>query len=314
MSEQTACPKEPIDLSIIIVNWNTRDFLAQCLQSVYDTVSDLDFETIVVDNASADGSPEMVRREFPQVRLIENADNVGFARANNQAMAISQGRCLLLLNSDAVLHPGALQAMCRFMDQHLEAGIVGAKLLNPDGSFQASYMDFPTILGEVLLLTKLFRLLRPPCFPSHSAAESQEVSEADWVSGACLMIRREALEQVGGLDEDYFMYSEEVDWCWRVKQAGWKVFYLPEAKVLHWGGQSIGRVPLHRRTRVYGGKLLFFRKHRGRGYAVFFRLILLLSAILKMGMWCLALLVPNRRIHSWAWQNICSYRLLVREV
>jgi N-acetylglucosaminyl-diphospho-decaprenol L-rhamnosyltransferase len=287
-----------LDLSVIVVNWNTRELLSHCLESVYQTADGVDLEALVVDNASIDGSRE-------------NAQNVGFARANNQAMAISWGRYVLLLNSDTVVRPGALRAMCRFMDQHPEAGILGGKLLNPDGSFQASYMDFPTVWDEVLLLTKLYQLFCPPCFPSHSLTESQEVSEADWVSGACLMIRREALERVGGLDEDYFMYSEEVDWCWRVKQAGWKVCYLPEAEVLHWGGQSIGRVPLHKRARVYWGKLLFFRKRRGRGYTALFRMILLLSTVLKMVMWCLALLAPSRRVRCLAWQNIRSYRVLL---
>jgi len=306
-------PSRP-DLSVVIVNWNTRELLSQCLRSVYETAGDVSLETLVVDNASTDGSVEMVRRMFPQVRLIENAENVGFARANNQAMAIGQGRYVLLLNSDAVLRPDALQSMCRFMDHHPETGIVGAKLLNPDGTFQASYMNFPTIMDEVLLLTKLSRLFHPSYFPSHSLAGSQEVKEADWVTGACLMIRREALEQVGGLDEEYFMYSEEVDWCWRVKQAGWKVFYTPEAEVLHWGGQSIGQVPLRKRARVYRGKLLFFRKRRGRGYAAIFRLILLLSAVLKIGMWSPVLLAPSKRVRSQAWQNIRSYQLLMAEV
>jgi hypothetical protein len=304
----------PPDLSVVVVNWNTRDLLKQCLHSVRETVGELNVESIVVDNASTDGSSAMVRREFPEVRLIENVENVGFARANNQALQISQGRLVLLLNSDTVVRAGALQAMCHFMDQHPEAGIVGAKLLNPDGSFQASYMDFPTILSEVLLLTKLYRLFYPSCFPSHSLAESLEVCEADWVSGACLAIRRETIEQVGGLDEGYFMYSEEVDWCWRVKQAGWKIFYLPQAEVMHWGGQSIKRISVHKRARVYRGKVLFFRKHRGRGYAAVFRLILLLSTVLKMGMWSLALLAPNKCIRSQAQSNLRSYRFLIEEV
>lgn len=304
----------PPDLSVVVVNWNTRDLLKQCLHSVRETVGELNVESIVVDNASTDGSSAMVRREFPEVRLIENVENVGFARANNQALQISQGRLVLLLNSDTVVRAGALQAMCHFMDQHPEAGIVGAKLLNPDGSFQASYLDFPTILSEVLLLTKLYLLFYPPCFPSYSLARSREIREADWVSGACLAIRRAALEQVGGLDEDYFMYSEEVDWCWRVKQAGWKIFYIPQAEVLHWGGQSMKRIPVHKRARVYKGKVLFFRKHRGPGYAAAFRLILLLSTIMKMGVWSMALLAPSKRVRSQAQSKLRSYRLLVGEV
>ena len=301
-------------LSVIVVSWNTRDLLAQCLRSVDEATGDLYVEIIVVDNSSTDGSTEMVRHEFPQVCLIENVENVGFARANNQAICVGQGRYLLLLNSDTVLRPSTLRTMCRFMDQRPEAGIVGAKLLNPDGSFQSSYMDFPSLWGEFLLMTKLHRFLRSSYFPSHPPQESREAREADWVSGACLMIRREVVEQVGGLDEDYFMYSEEVDWCWRVKQAGWKVFYLSEAEVLHWGGQSIKRVPFHKRARVYRGKLLFFRKRRGRGYAVLFRLILLLGTVLKLGVWCPGLLAPSRKIRSLAWQNIRSYQLMMREI
>lgn len=303
-----------MDLSVIIVNWNTSELLSRCLRSVYDTIDDWCVEIVVVDNASTDGSAEMVHREFSRVRLIQNAENVGFARANNQALRTIQGRYALLLNSDAAVRPGALQAMCRLMDRHPEAGIVGGKLLNPDGSFQSSYMDFPTILSETLLVTKLYRIIHPSCFPSHSAAQSRKLCEADWVSGASLMIRRETLEQVGGLDEDYYMYSEEVDWCWRVKQAGWKIFYLPEAEVAHWGGQSIGRIPLHKRAQVYRGKVLFFRKCRGNGSASLFRLILLLTTALKTGAWCPALLVPSRRIRSRATHNIRSYRLLMRQV
>ena len=255
----------------------------------------------------------MVRQQFPGVHLIANSENLGFARANNQAMATTRGRYILLLNSDAVLQTGALETMCRFMAQHPEAGIVGAKLLNPDGGFQASYMDFPTILSEVLLLTKLFKLFYPPCYPSHSLSQSKVVREADWVPGACLMIRREALDQVGGLDEGYFMYSEEVDWCWRVKEAGWKVLYLSDAEVVHWGGQSIGRIPTHKRARVYGGKLLFFRKRRGHAYAALFYAVLVVSSLLKTVMWIPALFTPGRRLRSRAKQNIRAYRLLARE-
>lgn len=301
-----------IDLSIIVVNWNTRDLLSKCLSSVYRTVTDLRFEILIVDNASTDGSCEMVRRRFPAVRLIENNKNVGFARANNQALEISRGRHILLLNSDTVVHSGALQAMCEFLDQNPQSGVVGAKLLNPDGSFQASYADFPTILSELLLLTKLYRLFHPSCFPSHSLAESQQVTEADWVPGACLMIRRETLKQVGGLDEDYFMYSEEVDWCWRVKENGWKVIYLPDAEISHWGGQSINQIPLHKRARVYGGKLLFFRKHQG--HAALFLAVLLISSVLKIAVWGPGLLVPSQQVRSRASQSIRSYRMMIRKV
>jgi N-acetylglucosaminyl-diphospho-decaprenol L-rhamnosyltransferase len=303
-----------IDLSVIIVNWNTRDLLAQCLQSVYDTVQGLEFEVFVVDNASTDGSAEMVRERFSQVRLIENRENAGFVRANNQAMALAEGRYSLLLNSDAALHPGALEALVCFLDEHPQAGIAGGKLLNPDDTFQASFMDFPTLWAEFLLLTKLHLLLRSSHFPSHSLEESRDVQEADWVPGACLMVRREVVEKVGGLDEEYVMYSEEVDWCWRVKQAGWGVYYVPQAEIVHWGGQSIEQVPIQKRAWVYRSKWLFFRKRRGQLHAALFRCLLLVTSLLKMGVWGALLVAPGSRLRSLARQSVCSYRLLMAQM
>jgi len=303
-----------VDVSVIVVNWNTLDLLEQCLRSVYETVEDLALEVIVVDNSSSDGSPEMVRECFPRVRLVENRENVGFGRANNQGMAMADGRYSLLLNSDAALRPGALAAMVSFLDEHPQAGMVGGKLLNPDGTFQASFMDFPTLWGEFLLLTTLHLLLRSSHFPSHTPEGSQEVREADWVSGACLMARREVVEQVGGFDEAYFMYSEEVDWCWRARQAGWRVYYVPQAEVVHWGGQSIRRVPLQKRAQVYRGKWLFFHKRRGRFYAALFRGLLVVTSLLKMGMWGALLVAPRADLRETARQNVRSYRLLVAQV
>ncbi|MDH4136450.1 MAG: glycosyltransferase family 2 protein, partial [Anaerolineae bacterium] len=241
------------DVSIIIVNWNTKDLLAQCLQSVYDTVSDLAFEVIVVDNASTDGSPTMVRDHFPQARLIENRKNEGFARANNQAICASHGRYLLLLNSDTITQPGALEAMVHFADRHPEAGIVGCKLLNADGSLQPSWAQFPTFCSE--LMGHNFRRRRPMA--------DGLAYEVDWVGGACLLARRKAIEMVELLDEDFFMYSEETDWCFRMVRNGWKVYYLPGAEVIHFGGGSSQRASDEMLMQLYQSKLRFFRKHYG---------------------------------------------------
>lgn len=297
-----------MDVSVIVVNWNTRKLLEQCLGSVYETAGSLAVEVIVVDNGSSDGSVEMVRERFPQARLIANPENLGFARANNQAMKIARGRYFLLLNSDAALRPGALQSLVDRMEARPEGGIVGGRLVNPDGTFQASYMDFPTLWGEVMLMLKLHTLFRTRYFPSHPPAESEAAREADWIPGACMLVRRQLWEQIGGLDETYFMYSEEVDWCRRARQVGWKVYYTPEAEIVHWGGQSIGRVSAEKRARVYRGKWLFFRKHRGRRTAALFRVIVTATSVVKLGMWAPLVAAPPRAVRARARQNLRSYR------
>jgi GT2 family glycosyltransferase len=302
------------DISVIVVNWNTRELLKACLRSVYDQRHEVVMEVIVVDNASTDRSVEMVRQMYPDVRLIANTNNEGFAKASNQALRICRNQYMLLLNSDAELAPRALHRMGSFLANNPVVGAVGPKILNPDGSFQSAAMTFPTILGEFLLTTKMFRLFRSPHFPSHPEHRSRRSCDADWLSGACLMIRREALEDVGNLDETYFMYSEEVDWCWRAKRKYWKIYYLAEAQALHHGGQSIDQVPLARRTRVYGGKALFFKKHRGPVYAAFFRMMVSIITLMKFTVASVLLLAPKTAIRNRARQNLRSYRVLIADL
>jgi GT2 family glycosyltransferase len=260
-----------MDLSVIVVNWNTIDLLAQCLQSVYDTVSNPALEVIVVDNASTDGSPAMVRSHFPQARLIENQKNKGFAQANNQAICASHGRYVLLLNSDTIALPGALEVMVHFADRYTEAGIVGCRLLNADGSLQHSWAQFPTFWSE--LLGRNIRKWRP--------LADELAYEVDWVGGACLLARRDAIEEVGLLDEGFFMYSEETDWCYRMVQQGWKVCYLAEAEVVHLGGGSSKRRGDARAVALYRSKLRFFRKHHGAFEALLLRAALAAGFLFK---------------------------------
>ena len=303
-----------IDVSVIVVSWNTRELLAQCLASVRAEAETVALETIVVDNHSEDGSAAMVRARFPEMRLVENDTNTGFVGGNNLALPLAVGRYLLLLNSDAALEPGAVARLAAFMDERPEAGIVGPRIVNPDGSLQSSYMDFPTLWREFQLLTKLHLLLGRPYAPSHGPEESDAVHEADWVSGACLMIRREAVDQVGGMDSDYFMFSEEVDWCWRVRRAGWRNYYLPTAAVRHWGGQSTAHVSLQRRAMIYRSKWLFFHKHRGRAYAGVFRALLLAASWLKMALWALLSLLPAQARRRQAREQVQSYRVLLARI
>jgi hypothetical protein len=253
----------------------------------------------------------MVARDFPEAGLIRNAENLGFAAATNQAIRISRGRYILLLNSDALLLPGTVRRMVSFMNDHPKAAIVGGQLLNPDGSFQGSYADFPDLFGELLLITKLAHAVYPRTYPSHPAAESQRERAVDWVFGACLMARRDAVEAVGLLDEEYFMYTEEADWCYRMRQSGRLVHYLPSASVIHWGGQSARKVPERKRSELYRSKWLFMRKHRGRVTASAFRVAVLILSSLKLMGWALTCLSPDAARRGRGLQNVRSYALLL---
>lgn len=303
-----------MDASIVIVSWNTRDLLRRCLDSVYPVVRELATEIIVVDNGSTDGSVEMVTREFPQIRVIQNHDNRGFAAANNQAVRVSSGRHVLLLNSDAIIGPDDVQRMVHILDGDSRVGIVGAKLLNLDGSFQASYNDFPQLRNELIAFAGLSPLLLTPTFPSYPEAESQELREVDWVGGACMMVRRQMLNQIGLLDDSFFMYSEETDLCYRARRAGWSVVYVPDAVALHGSGSSAQRVPERTRARIYRSKYLYFRKHRGRGVATAFRQAVRIISFVKLLLWLSICLSPNPVARRRGSQNVASYRFLLATV
>jgi len=271
-------------LSIVIVSWNTRDLLRRCLFSV-DAQSLPEShgppEVFVVDNASSDGSPEMVRAEFPQVRLIENLGNVGFATANNQALAIARGDLRILLNPDTVLLPGALATLIRFMDDCPAAGAAGANLLNPDGTLQNSAYPMLGLGRELWQLFHLDRIGRLASYPlsDWAGGDPHRVGVAQ---GACLALRREALDQVGLLDEQYFMYTEEVDLCYRLARGGWEVYWVPQARVLHFGGQSTRQAEVEMFLALYQSKVRFFRKHFGNRAARAYKLILGLASVPRL--------------------------------
>ena len=225
-----------MDLSVIIVNWNTKGLLLQCLTSVFRGMSGLEVEVFVVDNGSMDGSGEAVKEGFSKINLIQNEKNLGFAKANNQALSLSKGKYLLLLNPDTQVKEGAVEKLFSFMEGHAEVGMTGVQLINSDGSKQNSIANFPSLATE-LLNKSLLRWLFPKQFPGKERDYSEPV-EVDSVIGACMMVRRDALDQVGLLDEDYFLFLEETDWCYRMKRAGWKIYHVPDAEVYHFQGKS----------------------------------------------------------------------------
>ena len=264
-------------LSVIIVNWNTKDLLCQCIDSLTQTLKKIDTEVFVVDNGSTDGSVAAVREKVSGVRLIENLVNLGFAKANNQAISLSSREYLLLLNPDTQVKDEAIERMLFFMDAHPEAGVVGAQLLNVDGSKQNSIANFPSLATE-LLNKSLLRWLFPDKFPGKETDYPGPV-EVDSVIGACMMARRKALEQVGLLDEEYFLFLEETDWCYRMKKAGWKIYHIPQAEVLHFQGKSAEAEKGKARIEYYRSRYHYFRKNRGsfQSSVLFIGLIIKLS-------------------------------------
>lgn len=285
-------------LSIVIVNWNIRDMLAQCLESVYAHPPQDQFEVLVIDNASTDGSAAMLRVRFPQARLIENRENVGFARGNNQAIQQTTGDYVLLLNPDTQVRPGALQTLVDFMQEHPEAGAAGAYILNPDGSLQTSCYPVPTLSRE---LWRLFHLDALHAYGVYHMNDWDVKSprQVEALLGACLMVRRSILDQTGLLDEDYFIYTEEIDLCYRIRQAGWSIFWVPCAQVVHYGGQSTRQVATDMFLRLYQSKILYFRKHHGPLAVLLYKLILLASGLFRVLISPFAFLesAPRRQEH-----------------
>ncbi len=263
-------------LSILIVNWNVRDLLRECLRSIERGRGALAVEVIVVDSASSDDSAAMVAAEFPWVTLLPQADNVGFPRGNNIALARARGDALLLLNPDTVIRGEALPVLVAYLAAHPDVGAVGPQLLNPDGSVQSSRRRFPTLATGFLESTWL-EGLAPGVLRRYYALDLPDDAPADvdWLTGACILVPRAVYERVGGLDEGYYMYSEELDWCRRIRAAGWRVVYLPTAQVVHHVGKSSEQAVTARHINFQRAKLRYFRKYHGRAAAGALRLFLL---------------------------------------
>ena len=271
-------------VTVVIVSWNTRDLVANCLRSIADSTNlggqGIQFEVYVVDNASTDGTAEL-QNDFRWVRFIANEDNVGFARANNQVVESSAGDYVILLNPDTIVNSGALEKLVRFMEDNPGVGATGPKVLNPDGTMQLSCYPNPTLLRE---LGRLFRLRRLLPDSSYSMGEwsGESPREVDIIQGACLVIRRSAVDDAGVLDEDFFIYSEDFDFCYRLRKHGWRLFWIPTAEVVHFGGQSTSQNSASMFLHLHGAKLLFFRKHYGRYKTALYKVVLAITAISRI--------------------------------
>jgi hypothetical protein len=305
------------DISICVVNWNTVDLLRDCLESVFGRDCGVSLEVIVVDNGSTDGSVAMVRDEFPQAVLISNGENLGFARANNQAISRAQGRYVLLLNSDTVVLPGALDAMAEFLDRCSKAGVVGCKLLNPDGSLQRScWRGFPSLQMAVVDAFYLWRLAPGLSWVRASEISEEELQstlEVDHLLGACVMVRSEVIAQVGGMDEHLFLFVEETEWCYRIKKAGWGIYFLPMAQIIHVGQQSVLQDPQRTLPQKYRNYVWFYRKYQNpsRAQEMFLKLVIVLAGLLRIGLWTWRGRVAGQ--HDHARRMRCGYWEVVRQ-
>ena len=259
-------------LSAVIVSYRSRDDLLDCLQSLEADAAGLEAETLVIDNDSRDGTGAAVAGRFPAARVIENGENAGFARAVNQAIAATHGAYVLILNPDCIVRPGALRALIGQLAGQPRCAIAAPRLLNPDGSLEYSARSFPGAIAFLFnrysLLTRLFPRNRWSRRYLMSDWDHASVRDVDWVSGACMLVRREAIEQVGGLDEAYFMFNEDVDWCRRMGQSGWTVTYVPSAEVVHRVGASRRRVSTRVIVERHRGMIHYFHKHHPRGRVV----------------------------------------------
>ncbi|MDY7076453.1 MAG: glycosyltransferase family 2 protein [Chloroflexota bacterium] len=301
-----------VELSIVIVSWNVRDLLRQCLRSISSLSSSLSSEIIVVDNGSADGSVEMVQAEFPSVRVITNVDNRGFPTAINQGIGVAQGRYIFLLNPDTEVVDDALGTMVTFADVHSDVGIIGPQLLDPDGSVQSSRRRFPTLATAFFESTWLTHYAPRSLLRHYQMLDTPDnaTQDVDWVDGAAFMARRKAVEQVGLMDEGFFMYSEELDWCRRFRETGWRVVYLPAARIVHHRGKSSEQVVAASHIHFQTSKVRYFRKYHGRTVAEMLRLFLLGNYAWQLGLEGVKWLVGHRRPLRAA--RIVAYRQVLR--
>jgi GT2 family glycosyltransferase len=278
-----------VDVSICIVSYQARDLLRACLYSIYQTVNSLSFEIIIVDNASQDGTLEMLHAEFPGVRLMVNDHNAGYTRPNNQAIRESKGRAIVLINPDTIVKPNAIAALFDFLETHPQIGIVGPKVLNRDGTLQKQcrrsearpWDSFCYFSG----LSRLFPHDRRFAGYLMTYLDEDLAHEAEAVSGSCMMIRRQVIEQIGYQDENFFAYQEDTDYCRRTRLAGWKVFYNPLAQIIHYGGEGGSNVqPFRSIVEWHRSYYLYYRKHFARDYFFAFNAIYYFGMLIKLGL------------------------------
>jgi len=305
-----------MDLSIIIVNWNTRDLLFGCLESLFRTPPAREFEVIVIDNASTDGSALLVRRKFPQVKLFLNQSNKGFASASNQGLRKMRGKLALLLNPDTKILEISIDKMIEFMEAREDVGISGCKIINPDGSLEVSAFPDPTLVHEIISGFRSIPFLRKYIerYRIRYLSQSNGAMKVGWVTGACLMIRKETIEEIGYLDEKIFLYGEDVDWCLRARKKGWKVIYLPHIRIFHFGGASMQKDLARKIYSFYFKRFYLTQKYRSGMSLLFVKCISLLELLAKVTITTLKRNMNEKEKQSRLQGYEKSFRLIFRKL
>lgn len=299
-----------MDVSIIIVAWNVRELLYNCIKSIYEQTQGVKFEVIYVDNASKDGSVEMVVKEFPNVRVLKNRENKGFVAANNQGCEIAQGRYVLLLNSDTIILDDAIAETVKFADENPEAAAVGCKVLNPDGTLQRNCFMYYSHLNMLLLLLGFSKIFAKNKFFGRSRMtwwDFNDVREVEVIVGCYLLVRKHAIEQIGLMDEQYFMYSDELDWCYRFNKNGWKLMYTPYPKIIHYGGQTTKQAEARFLHQLYGSLMLFVRKHRSKPDFQITRFLTAMYFFSRAALWFAKSLFYHKNLRENALQSARSH-------
>lgn len=264
-------------VSIVIVSWNVKQLLADCLASIYETSAGLPVEIIVVDSNSSDDTVAMLQRDFPHVKLLALDENAGFSRGNNLGIPLTTGEYVFLLNPDTLVKPEAIQQLAAYLKDHPKVGIVGPQTLNEDATVQSTRRRFPVLLTGLFESTWLQNIAPKSILSQYYVQDKPDdgTFEVDWVQGSALMFRRQVYDQIGGMDEGFMMYSEELDWCKRAKLAGWLVVYVGKAQIVHFGGKSSEQAPALTHIRFQCSKLRYYRKYHGRAKAEILRFALL---------------------------------------
>lgn len=287
-----------MDVSIIIVNYNTRELLKQVIESIKATVKRVEYEIIVVDNASKDGSVEMVRESFPKILLIDNSENLGFSKANNIGIKRSSGRYVLILNSDTVMVDNCIEDCVNYMDRDSSIGALGCKIVLRDGTLdKACKRGFPTPEASLFYMLKLDKLYpNSERFGKYNLTylSEDEINEVDSLVGAFMMVKREAINKVGLLDEDFFMYGEDIDWCYRIKEAGYKNIYYPKAKIIHYKRESSKKRRFMTIYEFHRAMYLFYHKHYRKKYNILVTGIVYFGIAFKLGITMLINLFKRR--------------------
>lgn len=294
--DPSPCAADPVDVSVVVVSFNTRELTCACIETVLRETRRHTFEIIVVDNDSRDGSVEAVRERFPEVTVIANRDNTGFARANNQGFEVARGRFVLLLNSDTEVWDDAIGRSIDYAQAHADAGVVGCRAIQPDGRQQSTMFRYLRLWEVALNCLVPHRLMRRSRLLGHSryvGADLDEVQDVEVAAGCFMLVRREVIERVGGMDGAFFMYGEEAEWCHRIRRGGWRVRYFPGARILHYGGASASQDPATMKVAMARSQILFLRKTRGRVVAYLANLLMLARDLPRVALW--ALLSPAPR-------------------